>query len=238
MGPVAAFFLKNCMKSGGFWKEQEEASILVKNNEEAQRRKEMKKKRKNNVKIAYPPGRGLLMMSQISRAETDGHFFFFFENLKKNLKRPIRLLHSSKRRLFFTAEKSCDRLKFWISTKKWRCVFFRTKTGNAQRIGWHRNGRRVGQDKQIDKWRGEVHKMEANWIWTADRRRFLPSRSYFPPMTIGGRDDFPFSAFCSCHLDGPFLLFGRRPDSWPDDWKKWLRCLSVHSAGSGIDGHR
>ena len=89
MGPVAAFiFKKKCMKSGGFWKEQEEASILVKNNEEAQRRKEMKKKRKNNVKIAYPPGRGLLMMSQISRAETDGHFFFFFLNLKKKLKAP------------------------------------------------------------------------------------------------------------------------------------------------------
>ena len=226
------------MKSGGFWKEQEEASILVKNNEEAQRRKEMKKKRKNNVKIAYPPGRGLLMMSQISRAETDGHFFFF-ENLKKKLKAPNAITALIKASIIFHRRKvewSSEVLNF--NEKVEMHFFFRTKTGNAQRIGWHRNGRRVGQDKQIDKWRGEVHKMEANWIWTADRRRFLPSRSYFPPMTIGGRDDFPFSAFCSCHLDGPFLLFGRRPDSWPDDWKKWLRCLSVHSAGSGIDGHR
>ena len=105
MGPVAAFiFKKKCMKSGGFWKEQEEASILVKNNEEAQRRKEMKKKRKNNVKIAYPPGRGLLMMSQISRAETDGHFFFF-ENLKKKLKAPNAITALIKASIIFHRRK-------------------------------------------------------------------------------------------------------------------------------------
>ena len=149
------------MKSGGFWKEQEEASILVKNNEEAQRRKEMKKKRKNNVKIAYPPGRGLLMMSQISRAETDGHFFFFFENLKKNLKRPIRLLHSSKRRLFFTAEKSSDRLKFWISTKKWRCIFFlgrklETRNGLVDTVtgdGLGKTSRSISEEERCTRWK-------------------------------------------------------------------------------------